>query len=271
MEDSNKATNQPTHFNKTKSSKKANPTISVVQTSERKAPPEKTSSLQDAVVSSANPESEACVTEQNAESAFQQSKDEQDQNGDPNTKYGAVTLLSLLPEISQLRNEDLDEESAELKQKHRLMFVELNFPNGLINEQDGKSKHHTAGRVQQYTRVLQQLSISKDYNDCKATLSEDDAKVLWTASTKYCLGEECDATGTKSISLLRKNKDGTLLRVVSNEEIFDYIRDAHLSVDHAKDRTTYNAIKARRIFTISKKDVDSFIRTCPHCCNEHDI
>ena len=149
------------------------------------------------------------------------------------------------------------------------MFVKLNFSNGLIHYYEDKSKHHTSGRIQQYIRILQQYAQSKSYDDCKAALSPDDAKLLWTATEKYCLGEENDATGSKSIALLRKHKQGTL-RVVSNEEIFDYIRDAHLAVAHAKDRTTYNEIKSRKIFTISEKDVESYVRTCPQCSQQHE-
>jgi hypothetical protein len=56
----------------------------------------------------------------------------------------------------------LKDAAKELKESHRVNFETVNFPNGCINVDVERSKHHTRSRIALYIRILSLWEHSRD-------------------------------------------------------------------------------------------------------------
>jgi hypothetical protein len=75
----------------------------------------------------------------------------------------------------ELTDAAIEEAAEALKESHRRNFESLNFPNGGLNVDVDKSKHHSRARVESYIRIIQLWDDSRD------TLSAEEKKrgITW--------------------------------------------------------------------------------------------
>ena len=160
----------------------------------------------------------------------------------------------------------LEAAAEELKECHRVNFVALNFKHDTLHcKSVERSKHYSAEGVALHIKIL------KAWENNRSSLTKDEQLIGYRIHTTCCVREEEDINGKVSLALMRKDpvalKQGITkwLRVVPNEEIFDYIHEAHLACGHSKTALTYNTIRSRLLYTVSEKDVKNYISTCPVC------
>ena len=141
-----------------------------------------------------------------------------------------------------------------IKGRHRLNFNLKNFPGGIDAPQRG-SKHSTKDDYQQIVHII------LNWEDRVNTLTHVEKRIGYKLlALDYELRKEYKPDSSFEYVPYRGN-----LRVVANADVFRYIDAAHQIVGHKKLAATTIKIKAKKLFSITEKDVRNYLLTCPVC------
>ena len=164
-----------------------------------------------------------------------------------------------------------------MKQYHRIKFNTEIFGCSFTNPNDSATKpnpNSTSFRRARYNRYVEMTKkykkvgshrpgedkeITKERGQFKATYGS-----VFYSMKNYDVGDSVLPDGTARAVLKKKNKDGSLLNIAMDEDVFDAISEAHEAVGHKKMAQTFNEVRSRH-GNITKEQCSVFCFYCPVC------
>jgi Integrase zinc binding domain len=148
-----------------------------------------------------------------------------------------------------------------LREEHRKKFEEENFT--LEKTNSTSSKHHSEEKIKRCFRIM------GGWEGCEnreGVFSRPDIRLGQKLAKDFTVRTKSNGQGLQLVRKCHNEKGGYVMKlVVSNEEMFDYIYEAHEAVNHFSEKATLQEVARRRLWTVTADDVKNFVKNCPVC------